>query len=88
MVDQKTIDRVAAAIDSADVGHSLSLVRLVDGVSTYRLELDGSVEEFTDGEIEQAIDQAYARIRQVKQRKQAEAVIAALNPAPQTRAEG
>jgi len=71
------IERVAAAIDGADIGHSMKLVRLVDGVCTYRVEIDGSVEEFTDDE-DLAIEQAYARIRQVKQRKQAEAVIAAL----------
>lgn len=80
MVDQQTIDRVAAAIDSAEIGHSMRLIRLIDGVSTYRLEIEGSVEEFTDDDTDSAIDQVYARIRKVRQRKQAEAVIAALTP--------
>lgn len=88
MIDQQTIDRVAAAIDSVDATHSMRLIRLVDGVSTYRLELDGTVEEFTDTDEDDAIDLCYARIRQVKQRKQAEAVIAALTPAPQPREVG
>lgn len=88
MVDQKTVEKVAAAIDSVDLSHSMRLIRLVDGVSTYRLELDGAVEEFTDTDEDDAIDLCYARIRQVKQRKQAEAVIAALSPSPQSNVAG
>lgn len=84
MIDQRTIERVAAAIDSVDASHSMRLIRLVDGVSTYRLEMDGAVEEFTDTDEDDAIDLCYARIRQVKQRKQAEAVIAALIPQSQS----
>lgn len=71
-VDQQTIDHVAAAIDSADVGFSMSLTRLVDGISTYELRMDGNVEEFGD------TDDLYARVREIKHRKQAEAVIAAI----------
>lgn len=88
MVEQQTIEKVAAAIDSVDLSHNMRLIRLVDGVSTYRLELDGVVEEFTDTDEDDAIDLCYARIRQVKQRKQAEAVIAALSPSPQPREVG
>ncbi|KPF47096.1 hypothetical protein [Rhizobium sp. AAP43] len=78
MVDQQTIEKVATAIDSVDLSHSMRLIRLVDGVSTYRLELDGAVEEITDTDEDDAIDLCYALIRKVKQRKQAEAVIAVL----------
>tara|TARA_R110002012_G_scaffold315261_2_gene528925 strand:- start:11736 stop:12008 length:273 start_codon:yes stop_codon:yes gene_type:complete len=88
MADQQTIDRVAAAIESADVEYSMLLIRLVDGVNTYRLKIDGSVEEFTDNDEDDAVDQAYARIREVKRRKQAEAVIAALTPPPASREVG
>lgn len=79
-VDQDTIDRVAAAIDSAELGYSMRQVRLIDGINTYALTIDGMpTEEFTDSDIMGgATDQVYARIREVKQRRQAEAVIAAL----------
>lgn len=78
MIDQEIIERVAAAIDRADTGFRMTLTRLVDGVHTYELEMDGTVEEFED------TDDLYARVREVKQRKQAEAVIAALaNPSPE-----
>ncbi|WP_132412581.1 hypothetical protein [Neorhizobium sp. S3-V5DH] len=84
-IDQATIDRVAAAIDSAELGYSMRQVRLVDGINTYTLTIDGMpTEEFTDNDGGGATDQVYARIREVKQRKQAEAVIAALTgSAPQ-----
>ena len=78
MLDEATISRVASAIDAADVSYSLRLTRLVDGVSTYALTLDGTTEEFVDNDEAEAINQAHARIRSYKQRKQAEAVIAAL----------
>lgn len=81
VVDQTTIDRVAAAIESAELGYSMRQVRLVDGINTYTLTIDGMpTEEFTDNEDGEATDQVYARIREVKRRKQAEAVIAALAP--------
>jgi hypothetical protein len=83
MVDQATIDRVAAALEGADIGHSMSLTRLLDGVHTYTLKIRGEIETFIDNDEADAIDQAYARIREVKHRLQAEAVIAALNPAPE-----
>lgn len=81
MVDQNTIDCLASAIDSAELGYSMRQVRLVDGISTYTLTIDGlPTEEFTDNDDGGATDQVYARIREVKQRKQAAAVIAALSP--------
>ncbi|MGV0879486.1 hypothetical protein V6767_20335 [Martelella sp. FLE1502] len=76
-VDDRIVAKIAEAIDGAEFGYSMKLVRLVDGESTYRVEIEGKVEHFTDNE-ERAIDQAYARIREVKQRKQAEAVISVL----------
>lgn len=78
MIDHLTIEKVAAAIESADVSYSMRLIRLVDGVSTYRLELGDDVEELTDTDDDNAVDLCYARIRQVKQRKQAEAVISVI----------
>ncbi len=80
MVDQNTIDRVAAAIESVDLGYSMRQIRLVEGINTYALAIDGMpTEEFADNDDASASDQCYARIREVKQRKQAEAVIAALS---------
>lgn len=76
MVDQAMIELVAAAIDRTDVGFNMKLTRLVDGVHTYELKMDGKVEEFDNA------DDLYIRVREIKQRKQAEAVIAALSPAP------
>ena len=78
MIDQATIDRVAAAIDSANIDHAIRLIRLEDGIATYIAEINGSTVEFTDNYEAEAIDQAYAHVRAVKQRLQAEAVIAAL----------
>jgi hypothetical protein len=82
MVDQATIDRVAAALEGADIGHSMSLTRLLDGVHTYTLKIRGEIETLIDNDEADAIDQVYTRIREVKHRLQAEAVIAALNPTP------
>jgi hypothetical protein len=78
MVDHKTIEQVATALGNADVGHSLELTKLVDGVHTYILKMDSKSEEFVDSEEDTALDQAYARIREIKHRKQAEAVVTAL----------
>lgn len=71
-LDKATIDRVAAALDGADVSFKMNLTRLVDGVSTYTLTMDGKTEEFGD------TDDLYDRVREIKHRKQAEAVISAL----------
>ena len=81
---QDTIDRVAAALEGADIGHSMKLTRLIDGVHTYTLTINGKIEDFTDNDDNDAVDQVYARIREVKHRLRAEAVIAALHaPIPE-----
>ena len=77
-VDQSVIDRVATALEGVDIGHSMTLVRLVDGVHTYTLKIQGEIETFVDNDDSDAVDQVYARIREVKHRIQAEAVVAAL----------
>ena len=80
MIDQTVIDCVAAAIESADIGYSMRQIRLVDGINTYAVSIEGMpTEEFTDSDDASASDQCYARIREVKQQRQAEAVIAALS---------
>lgn len=84
MVDPNLIERVATALDGAEIGHTMSLTRLVDDVHTYSLRMDGKVEEFVDDEDDEAIHKVHARIREIRLRKQAEAVIAALSPAPGT----
>lgn len=83
-LDEDTIDRVADAIEHADTNHSLWLVRLVDGVHTYSVVVGGKAREFTDDDDASASDQAYAFIRKVKRRIQAEAVISALISASQS----
>ena len=78
-VDDETIQRVADAIDRAEVGYHLRLTKMVDGVSTYTLTYQDSDESFEFDEI----DEGYAHIRQRKLRAQAGNVIAAIsNPAP------
>lgn len=73
-LDQHIIDRVAAAIESAEVSYSLTLTRLVDGERTYTLTYgDGSPPLTFDD-----IDDGYRHIRQRKRQAQAVAVIAAL----------
>lgn len=79
-LDQDTIDRIADAIGGADVSFSMNLTRLVDGVHTYTLSMDGKVEEF------EHTDDLYLRVREIKQRKQAEAVISAFDAGQQTMA--
>jgi len=80
-ITDEIIKSIAEAIDRAEVEYSMRLVRLVDGLHTYRLELDGIVDYFTDDDGEEAIDQCYARVREFKQSKQAKSVIAALEAA-------
>lgn len=82
MHDQQTIERIAAAIDGVRICHSMTLVRLVDGVNTYRVAIDDEVEEFTDTEEADALEQAYARIRTVIQQRQAEAIMAVIASLP------
>lgn len=67
---------VALAIQEADdsFGYNMSLTRLLDGVSTYTLRIDG--EETTEHE---GTDECYARIAEVKNRRRAQALLTALN---------
>lgn len=74
--DRETIERVAAAIESAEVGYSLELTRLVDGERTYTLTYSDGTPPLTFGDI----DDGYDHIRQRKLKAQAVAVIDALSP--------
>lgn len=68
--------RVARAIEDADAefGYSMNLTRLVDGVSTYTLKIPD--EPTTEHE---GTDECYARIAEVKNRRRADAIFAAIN---------
>lgn len=78
MVDRNIIQKIAEALGDAAVGYSLELTRLVDGVHTYVLKMDDRNEEFVDDDEDTALDKAHARLREIKQRKQAEAVMSAI----------
>ena len=80
-------DRIADAIAQADVGFSMNLIRLVDGVHTYRLTYsDGETHEFCDDETADfdAQDRLYAHVRARKRQRQADAVLAALSNSERT----
>lgn len=67
---QTMIERVAKAIEDADVKYSMELIRLVDGVSTYLLRYDdGEVLEFGD------TDDAYDHVSNKRRKKAARAAI-------------
>lgn len=66
------VERIAQAIDGAEVCYRMELTRLVDGESTYTLHIQGEVLEFSD------TDGAYEHVRQVKNRVRALAVLKAL----------
>lgn len=67
------VEAVARAIDDSEVGYSMQLVRLVDGVHTYRLTYsDGEVLEFSDTE------SVYDHVRSKKMKVSAKAAIRAL----------
>ncbi len=74
--DRETIERVAAAIESAEVGYSLELTRLVDGERTYTLTYSDGTPPLTFDDI----DDGYDHIRRRRHKAQAVAVIAALSP--------
>ncbi len=76
MLDPGLIDRIAAAIESAEVGYSLTLTRLVDGERTYTLTYSDGTPPLTFDDI----DDGYLHISERKRRAQAAAVIAALEP--------
>ncbi|RWQ35485.1 MAG: hypothetical protein EOS20_18425 [Mesorhizobium sp.] len=71
MVDM--VERVADALETAELGYSMELIRLVDGESTYRLKYsDGETLEFSSS------DEVYEHVAQRKRLSQATAAIAAM----------
>jgi hypothetical protein len=72
------IEKIAAAIESAELGYSLRLTRLVEGTSEYTLTYsDGETHKFED------IDDGYEHIRQRRRKVQSAAVLQALmTPTP------
>lgn len=75
-LDPDMIDRIAAAIESAQVGYSLTLTRLLDEERTYTLTYSDGTPPLTFDDI----DDGYLHISERKRRAQAAAVIAALEP--------
>lgn len=68
------IERVATAIERADLGWSINLVKLVDGCSTYRVDYhDGSEPVEIDG-YEAALESAEKRRRVLRARAAIEAL--------------
>lgn len=67
------IERLADAIDNAEMGYSLRLTSLIDGVSTYTLT-------YSDGEVYlfEYADDAHEHIQQRRRKMQATAVLKAL----------
>lgn len=76
------VNKIADAIESAEVGYKLSLTRLVDGVSTYTLTYsDNSMPlEFVDSDDNDysAQDAAYAHIARTRREKAARSVLQAM----------
>ncbi|TIL54351.1 hypothetical protein [Mesorhizobium sp.] len=67
------VERVADALETAELSYSMELIRLVDGESTYRLKYsDGQTLEFSSS------DEVYAHVAQRKRLSQATAAIAAV----------
>lgn len=67
------VQAVADALKGAELEFRMELIRLVDGVSTYRLSMEGhEAREF------ESTDECYAAIAAAKAELQARAVIAAL----------
>ncbi|RWB50676.1 hypothetical protein [Mesorhizobium sp.] len=67
------VEVVADALEKAEIGYSMNLIRLVDGVSTYRLRYDdGETLEFGSP------DEVYEHVAQKKRLTQATAAIAAV----------
>jgi hypothetical protein len=80
-VSDELRDKIADAIASADIGFSMNLIRLVDGVHTYSLKYsDGETLEFCDDETDDfdAQDRLYAHVRARKRQRQADAVLSTL----------
>ena len=84
MAEMSMVEKVARAMEEASLGYSMSLIRLVDGVSTYSLKYsDGEYLEFS------STDEVYEHVAAKKRRTQARAAIAAMkepNDAMQTAA--
>lgn len=55
------IERVAKAIEGADVGYSMNLTRLVDGVHTYTLTYDDGTPPLEFGSTDDVYDHVTAR---------------------------
>lgn len=71
------IENITKAIESAEVGYSLRLTRLVDGEHTYTLSYNDGTPSLTFG----CIDDGYEHIAEKKRREMARAVVMALwNP--------
>lgn len=72
-------EKIATAIEGAEVGYRLHLVKLVDGVSTYHLTFDG------DEPIEfDCTDDAYALIASRKRLRGADLALSAIEEAGYT----
>lgn len=76
------VDIVADALGRAEIGYSYELVRLVDGIRTYRVKIGDISKEFSDDDPEDncfdASERAYAFIGAYRRRQQAREIIAAL----------
>ncbi|MQX90295.1 hypothetical protein [Sinorhizobium meliloti] len=68
------VERVARAIDEADVGYSINLTRLVDGVSTYTLRYHGVSDLLEFG----SYDEASEHVRATRDERRARAAIEAM----------
>ena len=66
MLLEEKIERIAAAIESAHVSHSITLVRLVDGVATYMLLYDGLAQPLEFPSYGAASDHLNARTRRAR----------------------
>lgn len=66
------VERIAQALDDAEVEYRMELTRLVDGEITYTLYIQGDALEFG------STDDAYEHVRKVKNRVRALAVLKAL----------
>lgn len=65
---------ILAALNEMDINTRVTLTKLVDGVCTYEAECTANdiiiaAEVFVDNEVETAIDQAYAFIREYKRHR-------------------
>jgi hypothetical protein len=66
------ISSLAEEVDACNLPYSMELVRLVDGVSTYELCINGEVREFGD------LDDLYEHVRIAKANAKAEVITKAL----------